>query len=109
VVAELARTGERLDHAVEVAAFGEEEGSRFPTHILTYSTDQIDQILVSEGRLFALTRQKCLHVWDMVSKKRLLSLINIFQFHVEDDCIFAATTTDGFDRSLKVWDFRHQQ
>ena len=37
VVAELARTGERLDHAVEVAAFGEEEGSRFPTHILTSS------------------------------------------------------------------------
>jgi allantoate deiminase len=29
--------GERLDHAVEVAAFGEEEGSRFPTHILTSS------------------------------------------------------------------------
>ena len=37
VVAELSRTGERLDHAVEVAAFGEEEGSRFPTHILTSS------------------------------------------------------------------------
>jgi allantoate deiminase len=37
VVAELARTAERLDHAVEVAAFGEEEGSRFPTHILTSS------------------------------------------------------------------------
>jgi hydantoinase/carbamoylase family amidase len=36
-VAELARTGERLSHAVEVAAFGEEEGSRFPTHILTSS------------------------------------------------------------------------
>jgi len=35
VVAELARTGERLQHAIEVAAFGEEEGSRFPTHILT--------------------------------------------------------------------------
>ena len=37
VVAELARTGERLQHAIEVAAFGEEEGSRFPTHILTSS------------------------------------------------------------------------
>jgi allantoate deiminase len=37
VVAELARRGERLGHAIEVAAFGEEEGSRFPTHILTSS------------------------------------------------------------------------
>ena len=37
VVEELARTGERLAHAIEVAAFGEEEGSRFPTHILTSS------------------------------------------------------------------------
>ena len=37
VVAELARIGERLQHAIEVAAFGEEEGSRFPTHILTSS------------------------------------------------------------------------
>jgi allantoate deiminase len=37
VVEELARTGERLNHAVEVAAFGEEEGSRFPAHILTSS------------------------------------------------------------------------
>jgi allantoate deiminase len=37
VVAELARTGERLGHAVEVAAFGEEEGSRFSAHILTSS------------------------------------------------------------------------
>jgi allantoate deiminase len=37
VVDELARTGERLDHAVEVAAFGEEEGSRFSAHILTSS------------------------------------------------------------------------
>ena len=37
VVAELARTAERLNHAIEVAAFGEEEGSRFPTHILTSS------------------------------------------------------------------------
>jgi allantoate deiminase len=36
-VAELARRGERLDHAIEVAAFGEEEGSRFPTHLLTSS------------------------------------------------------------------------
>jgi allantoate deiminase len=37
VVEELFRRGERLEHAVEVAAFGEEEGSRFPTHILTSS------------------------------------------------------------------------
>jgi allantoate deiminase len=37
VVAELAGKGERLDHAIEVAAFGEEEGSRFPFHILTSS------------------------------------------------------------------------
>jgi allantoate deiminase len=37
VVAELSALGERLEHAVEVAAFGEEEGSRFPTHILTSS------------------------------------------------------------------------
>ena len=37
VVEELARTGERLGHAVEVAAFGEEEGSRFLAHILTSS------------------------------------------------------------------------
>jgi allantoate deiminase len=37
VVAELSRGGERLQHAIEVAAFGEEEGSRFPTHILTSS------------------------------------------------------------------------
>lgn len=36
-VAELSRRGERLAHAVEVAAFGEEEGSRFPAHILTSS------------------------------------------------------------------------
>jgi allantoate deiminase len=36
-VAELAGRGERLGHAIEVAAFGEEEGSRFPTHILTSS------------------------------------------------------------------------
>jgi allantoate deiminase len=36
-VAELRDRGERLDHAVEVAAFGEEEGSRFPAHILTSS------------------------------------------------------------------------
>jgi allantoate deiminase len=36
-VEELARTGTRLEHAIEVAAFGEEEGSRFPTHILTSS------------------------------------------------------------------------
>jgi allantoate deiminase len=37
VVEELNRQGERLHHAVEVAAFGEEEGSRFPAHILTSS------------------------------------------------------------------------
>ncbi len=37
VVAELSRGGERLQHALEVAAFGEEEGSRFPTYILTSS------------------------------------------------------------------------
>ena len=37
VVEELSRRGERLEHAIEVAAFGEEEGSRFPTHILTSS------------------------------------------------------------------------
>jgi allantoate deiminase len=37
IVAELRDRGERLDHAVEVAAFGEEEGSRFSAHILTSS------------------------------------------------------------------------
>jgi allantoate deiminase len=37
VVADMARRDERLEHAIEVAAFGEEEGSRFPTHILTSS------------------------------------------------------------------------
>jgi len=37
VVAELRERGERLDHAVEVCAFGEEEGSRFSAHILTSS------------------------------------------------------------------------
>jgi allantoate deiminase len=37
VVADMARRGERLAHAVEVAAFGEEEGSRFTAHILTSS------------------------------------------------------------------------
>ena len=37
VVEELNRCGERLGHAVEVAAFGEEEGSRFSAHILTSS------------------------------------------------------------------------
>ena len=36
-VAELRNRGERLDRAVEVVAFGEEEGSRFPAHILTSS------------------------------------------------------------------------
>jgi allantoate deiminase len=36
-VAELSACGERLDHAVEVVAFGEEEGVRFPTHLLTSS------------------------------------------------------------------------
>jgi allantoate deiminase len=37
VVEELSRHGERLAHAVEVAAFGEEEGSRYSAHILTSS------------------------------------------------------------------------
>jgi allantoate deiminase len=37
VVAELRDRGERLDHAVEAVAFGEEEGSRFSAHILTSS------------------------------------------------------------------------
>jgi allantoate deiminase len=37
VVAELRDRGERLNHAVEVVAFGEEEGSRFSAHILTSS------------------------------------------------------------------------
>src|SRR5262245_52108357 len=36
-VAELRDRGERLEHAVEVAAFGEEEGSRFPARLLTSS------------------------------------------------------------------------
>jgi allantoate deiminase len=36
-VAGLRDRGERLDHAIEVAAFGEEEGSRFSAHILTSS------------------------------------------------------------------------
>lgn len=34
-VGELARRGERLTHAIEVVAFGDEEGVRFPTHLLT--------------------------------------------------------------------------
>src|SRR5262249_35322752 len=37
VVEELNRRGERLGHAIEVAAFGEEEGSRYSAHILTSS------------------------------------------------------------------------
>lgn len=37
VVAQLSQRGERLQHALEVVAFGEEEGSRFPTHLLTSS------------------------------------------------------------------------
>jgi allantoate deiminase len=37
VVDELNRRGERLEHAIEVAAFGEEEGSRYSAHILTSS------------------------------------------------------------------------
>jgi allantoate deiminase len=36
-VAELNGRGERLERAIEVAAFGEEEGSRFSAHILTSS------------------------------------------------------------------------
>ena len=34
-VEELMRTGERLAHAVEIVAFGDEEGVRFPTRLLT--------------------------------------------------------------------------
>lgn len=34
-VEELARRGERLAHAIEVVAFGDEEGVRFPTRLLT--------------------------------------------------------------------------
>ncbi len=37
VVGELAARGERLQHAIEVIAFGEEEGVRFPTYLLTSS------------------------------------------------------------------------
>ena len=36
-VGELAGRGERLIHPIEVVAFGEEEGVRFPTHLLTSS------------------------------------------------------------------------
>jgi allantoate deiminase len=36
-VADMASRDERLDHAIEVIAFGEEEGVRFPTHLLTSS------------------------------------------------------------------------
>jgi allantoate deiminase len=36
-VADMGSRGERLDHAIEVVAFGEEEGVRFPTHLLTSS------------------------------------------------------------------------
>jgi allantoate deiminase len=36
-VGEMSARGERLDHAIEVVAFGEEEGVRFPTHLLTSS------------------------------------------------------------------------
>jgi allantoate deiminase len=36
-VADIASRGEPLDHAIEVVAFGEEEGMRFPTHLLTSS------------------------------------------------------------------------
>jgi allantoate deiminase len=36
-VADLGERGERLGHAIEVVAFGEEEGVRFPTHLLTSS------------------------------------------------------------------------
>lgn len=34
-VEELVRTGERLKHSVEIVAFGDEEGVRFPTRLLT--------------------------------------------------------------------------
>lgn len=37
VVEALQASGERLHHAIEVVGFGEEEGSRFPAHILTSS------------------------------------------------------------------------
>ncbi len=36
-VADMSDRGERLGHAIEVVAFGEEEGVRFPTHLLTSS------------------------------------------------------------------------
>lgn len=36
-VADMSARGVKLDHAVEVVAFGEEEGVRFPTHLLTSS------------------------------------------------------------------------
>jgi allantoate deiminase len=36
-VGDMASRGERLDHAIEVVAFGEEEGVRFPSHLLTSS------------------------------------------------------------------------
>ncbi len=50
VVEELARRGERLDHAIEIVAFGDEEGVRFRTTLTgsralagTYPEDALDQ------------------------------------------------------------------
>jgi allantoate deiminase len=50
VVEELAKRGERLDHAVEIVAFGDEEGVRFRTTLTgsralagTYPEDALDQ------------------------------------------------------------------
>lgn len=68
--------------------------------------DALFQIAVSEGRLFAQTNQDKLLVWDIATKKLLLSLDNIYQFHVENDCIFASTSQNQ-DDVLKVWDFRY--
>src|SRR5579863_8310429 len=50
VVEALARAGERLDHAIEIVAFGDEEGVRFKTTLTgsralagTYPEDALDQ------------------------------------------------------------------
>ncbi len=50
VVEELAKRGERLDHAIEIVAFGDEEGVRFRTTLTgsralagTYPEDALDQ------------------------------------------------------------------
>ncbi|HEX4840449.1 MAG TPA: hypothetical protein VFU89_08420 [Rhabdochlamydiaceae bacterium] len=75
--------------------------------LLAPNCAQIEKLIVSDRRLFALTSQNRLHAWDMVTKKLFLSLDRIYEFHVEDDCIFALTGNYDFDRILKVWDFRH--